>query len=275
MKPVTSTLNYLIAIILSFSGDFRNDSVENPQFSDTTQTFTLSKVENAWLTDNHSHLYKNELFNFLGGINLFIFLLYIGPLSLIIGVSIRNRNLKDRNQQINSKEVLQTPDSKSKSAGCGKLPSYANQNVRQLTCYSLAIIQKQNLLAQVKGEIIDLIRLPNSPVLQDPSIGKKFDSLLEDADADQRNYWDDFLSSFQMLYPNYFLNIRSKVADISDKELKLAALLRLGLDTKKIAALLSLSPESVKVFRHRLRKKMELNEDANLYNSLCHFDEKA
>lgn len=274
MKPLTITLNYLIAIIFSIGGDFRNDSAENPPFADTTQVFILSKVENSWLIDNYSHLYKNIFFNFLGGINLFILLLYIGPISIITGIAIRNRNLKKRNQQFNSVEVLQTPDSKLKSIGCSKLTLYANQNVRQLTSYSLAIIQKQNLLTQVKGELIDLIQLPNSLILQDPSIGKKFDSLLETASSDQRNYWDDFLSSFQMLYPNYFLNLRSKVADITDKELKLAALLRLGLDTKKIAALLNLSPESVKVFRHRLRKKMELNEDANLYNSLIHFDEK-
>jgi DNA-binding NarL/FixJ family response regulator len=97
-------------------------------------------------------------------------------------------------------------------------------------------------------------------------------AIVEKGGLNTLNHWDDFIQSFQILYPKYLLNIKIKVPNITEKELKLAALLRLGLDTKKIANLLNLSSESIKVFRHRLRKKLKLPEDANLYIFLSHFD---
>jgi DNA-binding CsgD family transcriptional regulator len=64
-----------------------------------------------------------------------------------------------------------------------------------------------------------------------------------------------FLSKLKIICP-----------ELSKNELQLASLLRLNLNTKEIAAVKNISPDSVKVLRHRLRKKLELPAKANLSN---------
>lgn len=52
--------------------------------------------------------------------------------------------------------------------------------------------------------------------------------------------------------------------ELTDKEVRLAALLRLDLSSKDVAALFDISPKSVDQSRYRLRKKLNLASDGNL-----------
>jgi DNA-binding CsgD family transcriptional regulator len=52
--------------------------------------------------------------------------------------------------------------------------------------------------------------------------------------------------------------------DLNSNDLRLCALLKLNLDTKEIATIMDISPESVKVARSRLRKKLQLETSDNL-----------
>jgi len=78
------------------------------------------------------------------------------------------------------------------------------------------------------------------------------------------NYWKEFELSFLKVHPDFF----KKLGRISDKlspaELKLAALIHLGLSSKQIGSLTSVTPESVDVARSRLRSKLNLPMKSNL-----------
>lgn len=63
----------------------------------------------------------------------------------------------------------------------------------------------------------------------------------------------EFMARLQEIYPDLTLN-----------EQQICALLRLQLTTKEIATVKNISPDSVKVLRHRLRKKMKLDSNTNL-----------
>jgi len=67
----------------------------------------------------------------------------------------------------------------------------------------------------------------------------------------------DFVSRLLMRCPN-----------LSERERRLAILLRLGFSSKEIASIVNLEPKSVEISRYRLRKKLQLERSENLVNYL-------
>lgn len=67
----------------------------------------------------------------------------------------------------------------------------------------------------------------------------------------------EFISSLKKSYPV-----------LTDNELHLASLLRLKLSTKEIASIKNITPDSVKVLRYRLRKKLNLPKNSSLSDFL-------
>ncbi|MEM9022393.1 MAG: LamG-like jellyroll fold domain-containing protein [Bacteroidota bacterium] len=62
--------------------------------------------------------------------------------------------------------------------------------------------------------------------------------------------------------------MKSKYPALTQKDLRLVELLRVGMSSKEIATILNISPKSVDTNRHRLRKKIGLRSDENLQEFL-------
>lgn len=65
--------------------------------------------------------------------------------------------------------------------------------------------------------------------------------------------------------------LKASYPSLSNNELHLASLLRLKLNTKEIATIKNITPDSVKVFRYRLRKKFDLKTTTSLTEFLVNF----
>jgi DNA-binding CsgD family transcriptional regulator len=52
--------------------------------------------------------------------------------------------------------------------------------------------------------------------------------------------------------------------DLTPSELRLASLMRLNLNSKDIASTLNISPDSLRISRHRLKKKLALEKGESL-----------
>jgi len=76
--------------------------------------------------------------------------------------------------------------------------------------------------------------------------------------------WQRFETSFKSVHEEFYKNLIEDFPNLTPNELKLCAFLKMGLNTKDIASILYLSPDSVKVNRYRLRKKLNLNSDESL-----------
>jgi DNA-binding CsgD family transcriptional regulator len=83
-------------------------------------------------------------------------------------------------------------------------------------------------------------------------------SILTDED------WEGFQSLFVKLYPNFFANLKERVADITPAEVRLAALARLNLSTPQIASILGVSINSVYKTKQRLRQRLNLKTEDNV-----------
>lgn len=78
------------------------------------------------------------------------------------------------------------------------------------------------------------------------------------------NSWEEFEKIFNNIHSEFFQKLLEICPDISPSEIKIAALLKLNLTTKEIAAIAFKSESGVKSTRFRLRKKLGLNSDDNL-----------
>jgi DNA-binding CsgD family transcriptional regulator len=76
--------------------------------------------------------------------------------------------------------------------------------------------------------------------------------------------WIRFKLLYEKIYPGFFNQLKQKASDITIAENRMAALIRLQLTTKQIAAMLGISVDSVHKTRQRLRNRIHLNSDVNL-----------
>ena len=73
---------------------------------------------------------------------------------------------------------------------------------------------------------------------------------------------------FDALNPHVFKKLCSIHPNLSENELRLCAYVRTGMETKQIAQMLSVLPETINTGRYRIRKKMQLGQDVTLENYL-------
>lgn len=134
---------------------------------------------------------------------------------------------------------------------------------KQLTDLAIHITEKNDLLERFKENIKSVKKSVQ---------GKKVTGLLQDMlvnisqDIDMNKERLEFYKEIEDLNQTFLYTMSKKYPALSDRELKLAALLRVNLATKRIAVLMGLSPISVDIYRHNLRKKIGLEKGISLYD---------
>ncbi len=73
--------------------------------------------------------------------------------------------------------------------------------------------------------------------------------------------WEKFKTLFEKIYPGFFLKLKEMIPDITVAEQRMAALTRLHLNTKQMASMLGISPDSVYKIKQRLRKRLQLDDE--------------
>lgn len=80
--------------------------------------------------------------------------------------------------------------------------------------------------------------------------------------------WELFRLYFEEVNDSFFTTLQQKSNELTTGDLKLAALIRLNLNIKEAAAVLNISPDSLRKARYRLRQKLGLVERENLTDYL-------
>ena len=83
-------------------------------------------------------------------------------------------------------------------------------------------------------------------------------------DANIDEDWQQFALNFDKVHVDFLKRLREQHPNLSTNDHKLCAYLRMNLTTKEIAPLMNISIRGVEASRYRLRKKMNLSNDANL-----------
>ena len=72
----------------------------------------------------------------------------------------------------------------------------------------------------------------------------------------------------QQLNTDFYQKLKEQHPNLTSRELKLCALLCIDMETKDIASVFSISPDSVNKNRYRLRKKLQLDKSQDLITYL-------
>ena len=80
--------------------------------------------------------------------------------------------------------------------------------------------------------------------------------------------WNNFIEAFTGLHPDFEKELRKKFPTLSTKQVQLCCFIKMGLDTNRIAHLMSVKPETIWQNRWRLKQKMGLDSDESLQQLL-------
>ncbi|MDN4164785.1 tetratricopeptide repeat protein [Cytophagales bacterium LB-30] len=130
---------------------------------------------------------------------------------------------------------------------------------RELITYTLNLMQKNAILDEVKAIAKEVLKRPSA---KDQELRKLINAIDYSFTLDKD--WDGFKTYFEQVHPDFFKKLKDSYPSLSASELRHCALINLSLSIKETAQLLSISPDSVKVARHRIRKKLNLKLDDNL-----------
>ena len=131
---------------------------------------------------------------------------------------------------------------------------------KELANSTMNIIHKNQMLTDMKARLVELAEAGSGFEREEMRrLIRKIDRELEDKQS-----WNVFETHFDRVHENFFQRLREKHGNLSPKDLRMCAFLRMNLSSKEIAPLQNISIRSVEISRYRLRKKLELSHDKNL-----------
>ena len=126
-----------------------------------------------------------------------------------------------------------------------------------LDTYTRNMVEKNELLEQFKTDIENLKKI-KSKELEEIRI-EQLENLNKTTILTEQD-WDKFRGLFENVYKGFFIRLKEKLPDLTNAETRLICLTKLKLDTKQMASILGVSDNTIKISRHRLRKKLGLSE---------------
>lgn len=146
-----------------------------------------------------------------------------------------------------------------------KLTSEINLKNKELATITMHMVNRGKLVARIREELSLLLK--KTGLSSTSGDFKPILRLLEDAEKGD-NDWEQFAAHFDEVHHNFLSIIKKKYPILSATDLKLCAYLKLNLSSKEIAQLMSISVKGVEISRYRLRKKLQLDTEVNLFDFL-------
>ncbi len=128
----------------------------------------------------------------------------------------------------------------------------------RLELFSTQVAQKNAMLEEFKIQLSELENEKGGS----PSFIHLFKLIETNIGSEEE--WQEFKKHFNQLHPSFFYQLKAQHPNLSDSDVRLAALIKLKLNQKEIANILGIGLTSVKKARYRLRKRLELKEGSNL-----------
>lgn len=127
---------------------------------------------------------------------------------------------------------------------------------KELLTSALKDAEVNNFLRELKDGI-DHLETPNDAGVS------KIRSMLK-AQMAEKNRWEEFQVRFEGIHESFFQRLLKDHPDLTRNELKLSALTLLNLSSKEISSIQGIKPSSVDIARHRLRKRLNVENGLSL-----------
>ena len=134
---------------------------------------------------------------------------------------------------------------------------------KELASQTLHLVQKNTFIQELMDNLENIKNSPEKFKME----FRRIVMLLKKENASDKD-WEVFKTYFAEVHNDFDQKLKTIYPDISEKEIRLAAFLRMNLTTKEIAATLNVLPDSILKSKYRLKKKLGLDKDMDLSNFL-------
>ena len=146
-----------------------------------------------------------------------------------------------------------------------KLESEIEFKNSELASTAMHLVQMEEFITRIKGDLQHLEKAGKEK--NDPAeVRKILRSLSEEEELSKE--WEKFSVHFNKVHSDLLIILKEKYPSLKAHELKLCAYLRMNLSSKEIARLMSISVRGVEISRYRVRKKLEIPTETNLFQFL-------
>ena len=139
---------------------------------------------------------------------------------------------------------------------------------KELGLSTMHLVQKNEEINKLKIELNRIVKKVN-----DPEVKSEIESMVSIFSDDERldDNWESFAQNFDQVHNDFLSRLKAQYPQLSPRDLKLCAYLKLNLTTKDIAPLLNISVRGIEISRYRLRKKMDLPNNISLNDYMMGF----
>jgi tetratricopeptide (TPR) repeat protein len=184
-------------------------------------------------------------------------ILLVCTLIVIVAILLfrKERNAKRRNKRLHEAEF------KIEELKRENLERDVHFKNKQLITYALQLTQKNDMLVEIQNRLKKI-----GEIVGDETFLTKINQLNHfiNSVASTDDEWEEFKLYYEQVHLQFFKKMKDGHPELSNKELRLCALLNISLATKEIASILHISPKSVEIARYRLRKKLGISREENL-----------
>lgn len=177
------------------------------------------------------------------------------------------KKLEDEQQRLKYIHELERSKTESELVALrnANLEAEINFKNTEMASTAMHLLKKGELLSKIKSELSQLSKRIDHD-FANSEIKKLIKSLSEDENMDLE--WESFSKHFDQVHANFVVKLKEAHPNLTNNELKLCTYLRMNLTSKEIAQLLNISVRGVEISRYRLRKKLTIPTEMNIFDYL-------
>ena len=213
----------------------QSDSLKNIIEKKELELKYIKEIDSLKLEKRNQLFYRWLLFSIL-------IIIFLGAIIIILNIN-RKKHINDKELEIANEKL--------------KLKN------QEISFHLLSQTRFYHQLTELKTKLNVFI-----PKLRAKKDRDEFENILYQIEKQNPNPINEFEEIFKSIYPGFFKNLSQKYPKLSSRELQICALIRLNFSTKDIAAITNLAVNTLETSRYRIRKKLSLPSNEQLYSFL-------
>lgn len=139
---------------------------------------------------------------------------------------------------------------------------------KEVVSTAMQITHKNEILNEIKKKLTNVSEKVNEQAQEE--IKKLISTIDNDVRMDKD--WEKFQKHFEDVHSDFFKILHERYPELTPKDLRMCAYLRMNLSTKEIALISNISVRGVEISRYRLRKKLDVPKDQNLVDFIMNIN---
>ena len=187
---------------------------------------------------------------------------------LFYSLRAKNTNLKQRNIILQKEQEVTNLEMARSQLQQEKLTQKLEAKNRELASKALHLLNKNEILTDVTT-LLDQIDVQHQTANANLVRNAKR-TITRNINLDEQ--WKDFKIHFEKVHAGFFTRLVEEFPNLSQTDLRLCAYLLINLDSKEIAQIANISPDSVRKRKQRLREKLNLTKDQDIRLLLTQYE---